>query len=75
MTLDWLLGPFGFRSGRREKRKQLAHLVAAIFPQSRLSRRLTLSERYRDIDKVYEASERHPELKETNTKTLHLDVR
>ena len=60
--LDWLLGLLDSEADE-VRREQLAQLVAAIFPQLG-SQGATLSERYRDIEKVYEARERHPELKE-----------
>ena len=60
--LDWLLGLLDSEADA-VWREQLAHLVAAIFPQLG-SQGATLSERYRDIEKVYEARARHPELKE-----------
>ena len=60
--LDWLLGLLDSEV-EKLRREQLSELISDIFPQLG-SQGATLSERYRDIDKVYEASERHPELKE-----------
>ena len=60
--LDWLLGLLD-SDADVVRREQLTQLVAAIFPELG-SQGATLSERYRDIEKVYEARKRHPELKE-----------
>ena len=60
--LDWLLGLLDSEADE-VRREQLAQLVAGIFPELG-SQGATLSERYRDIEKVYEAREKHPELKE-----------
>ena len=60
--LDWLLGLLDSEADE-VIREQLAQLVASIFPHLG-SQGATLSERYREIEKVYEARERHPELKE-----------
>ena len=60
--LDWLLGLL-YSEMNGARRVQLAQLVASLFPQLR-AQDTTLSERYRNIDKVYDASNRHPELKQ-----------
>ena len=61
--LGWLLGLLDSETNEA-RRVQLAQLVAGIF-SSLDTQGATLSERYRNIDKVYDASERHPELLES----------
>ncbi len=60
--LEWLLGLLDSETDV-VRQKQLVQLIAGIFPGLG-SQGATLSERYKDIEKVYEASERHPALEE-----------
>ena len=60
--LDWLLGLLDSESDE-VLRNQLAQLVAGLFPNLG-AQGDTISERYREIEKVYGAGERHAELRE-----------
>ncbi len=61
--LDWLLGILDSETSDA-LRGQLAELVASLLWHLS-SQRTAQSERYRDIEKVYDAAERHPELLES----------
>lgn len=60
--LDWLLELLDAEN-TEARRVQLAQLVASLFGHLH-GQDIPLSERYHNIEKVYNAGERHPELKE-----------
>lgn len=70
--LDWLLGLLDAEEDGILW-DQLAHLVADLLPIVGVQDG-TISERYRNIDKVYEASEKHPALKELTQRFFFLKL-
>ena len=70
--LDWLLGLLDSEADE-VLRDQLAQLVAGLFPNL-VAQGNTISERYRDIDKVYKASARHPGLKKRTKQFFYVEL-
>ena len=70
--LDWLLGLLDSEADE-VLRDQLAQLVAGLFSDLGVHGD-TISERYRNIDKVYEASEKHPELNECTKRFFYVKL-
>ncbi|MCY4538901.1 MAG: hypothetical protein OXE52_11835 [Chloroflexi bacterium] len=70
--LDWLLGLLDSEADEL-RRKQLAQLVSSLLPRF-AGHGENLTERYRNIYKVYGASERYPELKELTQPFFYLKL-
>ena len=70
--LDWLLGLLDSEADE-VLRDQLAQLVAGLFPNL-VAQGNTISERYRDSDKVYKASARHPGLKKRTKQFFYVEL-
>ena len=70
--LDWLLGIMDSEADE-VLRDQLAQLVAILLP-SLAGHGENLTDRYRRIERVYEASDRHPELNEWTQKVFYLKL-
>lgn len=68
--MDWLLGLLDAEADG-VLRHQLAQLVTGLF-RNLDAQDDTISERYRNIDKVYEASERHPDLMDLTRQFFYL---